>query len=107
MISTATSGHYGGNMDYRLFREGTTAYFPVSVAGALFCLGDAHGAQGDGEIAGTGIETSAEIECTVTVLKKTIGWPRGENGGLHFHRGQCAAAGAGVATCHHGNAGLA
>jgi amidase len=78
MISTATSGRYGGNMDYRLFREGTTAYFPVAVEGAYFLLGDAHAAQGDGEIAGTGIETSAEIEVSVNVLKKTIGWPRGE-----------------------------
>jgi amidase len=83
-ISTATSGRYGGNMDYRLFREGTTAYFPVAVEGALFLLGDAHAAQGDGEIAGTGIETSAEIECTVTVLKKSIGWPRGETADCIF-----------------------
>ena len=28
-ISTATSGPYGGNMDYRRFGPGTTAYFPV------------------------------------------------------------------------------
>jgi amidase len=84
MFSTATSGRYGGNMDYRLFGEGTTAYFPVSVEGAFFLLGDAHAAQGDGEIAGTGIETSAEIKCTVTVLKKSIGWPRGETANCIF-----------------------
>jgi amidase len=86
VISTATSGRYGGNMDYRLFREGTTAYFPVSVEGALFLLGDAHAAQGDGEIAGTGIETSAQIECTVTVIKnkRAIGWPRGETANCIF-----------------------
>jgi amidase len=84
VVSTATSGRYGGNMDYRLFREGTTAYFPVSVDGALFMFGDAHAAQGDGEIAGTGIETSAEIECTVTVIKKSITWPRGETSDAIF-----------------------
>jgi amidase len=84
IISTATSGCYGGNMDYRLFREGTTAYFPVSVEGALFFLGDAHAAQGDGEIAGTGIETSAEIEVSVSVLKQTILWPRGETADAIF-----------------------
>jgi acetamidase/formamidase len=79
-ISTATSGHHGGNMDYNRFGEGATAYFPVAVQGALFCLGDAHGAQGDGEIAGTGIETAAEIEFTLRVVKqKPITWPRGEN----------------------------
>lgn len=79
VISTATSGPYGGNMDYRLFRIGTTAYFPVSEPGALFFIGDVHGAQGDGEIAGTGIETAAEVTFTVKVIKgQAIGWPRGE-----------------------------
>ena len=78
-ISTATSGPYGGNMDYRRFGPGTTAYFPVSVEGALLYLGDGHYAQGDGEIVGTGIETSFEIEFTVHVHKgRTITWPRGE-----------------------------
>ena len=79
-ISTATSGHHGGNMDYNRFGEGVTAYFPVAVKGALFCLGDAHAAQGDGEIAGTGIETSAEVEFSVAVKKGvTANWPRGED----------------------------
>jgi acetamidase/formamidase len=78
-ISTATSGPYGGNMDYRRFGPGAKAMFPVAVPGALFYLGDGHFCQGDGEIAGTGIETSFEIEFTVRVLKrKTIAWPRGE-----------------------------
>ena len=78
-ISTATSGEHGGNMDYRYFRPGTTAYFPVFAPGALFFLGDGHASQGDGEIVGTGIETSFEIEFTVRVLKnRRLGWPRGE-----------------------------
>jgi acetamidase/formamidase len=79
VISTATSGRYGGNMDYRLFAPGTTAYFPIAVPGALFYLGDGHACQGDGEIVGTGIETSFEITITVGLVKgKAIGWPRGE-----------------------------
>ena len=78
-ISTATSGEYGGNMDYRYFRPGTTAYFPVFAPGALFYLGDGHARQGDGEVVGTGIETSFEIEFTVRVMKnRRLGWPRGE-----------------------------
>ena len=78
-ISTATSGVYGGNMDYRRFGPGATAYFPVFAPGALFFLGDGHFAQGDGEIVGTGIETSFEVEFTVRVLKgRAPGWPRGE-----------------------------
>ena len=79
-ISTATSGTYGGNMDYRGFGAGVEVMFPVSVPGGLFFLGDVHAAQGDGEIVGTGIETSAEIQFTVQVAKrKPIGWPRGSS----------------------------
>jgi acetamidase/formamidase len=78
-LSTATSGVYGGNMDYRRFGPGATAYFPVFAPGALFFLGDGHFCQGDGEIVGTGIETSFEVEFTVRVLKgRALGWPRGE-----------------------------
>ena len=77
-FSTATSAENGGNMDYRRFAPGTTAWFPVAVPGALFYLGDGHACQGDGEIVGTGIETSFEMEVTLRVLKRTIAWPRGE-----------------------------
>jgi acetamidase/formamidase len=79
-ISTATSGPNGGNMDYRRLGPGTTIAFPVSAPGALFHLGDGHACQGDGEIVGTGIETSFEVEFTVRVEKgRQIGWPRGED----------------------------
>jgi amidase len=79
-ISTATSGEYGGNMDYRGFVAGTTVYFPVFEPGALFFLGDGHAVQGCGEIVGSGIEISMDVQVTLRVLKgKTIGWPRGEN----------------------------
>jgi amidase len=79
-ISAATSAEHGGNMDYRGFRTGATVYFPVFVPGALLHVGDGHAVQGDGEIVGTGIETSFDMRFTVRLLKgKTIGWPRGEN----------------------------
>jgi amidase len=79
-ISTATSWVHGGNMDYRGFVRGVTVYFPVFVPGALFFVGDGHALQGDGEIAGTGIEISFDVQFTVQVQKgKTIHWPRGEN----------------------------
>ncbi len=79
-ISTATSGPHGGNMDYRGFRQGVTAYFPVFQPGALFHIGDGHATQGDGEIVGTGIETAFAVQFTVRVLKgKQSHWPRGEN----------------------------
>lgn len=78
-ISTATSGEYGGNMDYRLLGPGATIWFPVSAPGALFFLGDCHAIQGDGEIVGTGVETTYEVTVRLTVGKnRTIVWPRGE-----------------------------
>lgn len=78
-ISTATSGEYGGNMDYRGFVAGVTAYFPVFAEGALLHLGDGHALQGDGEISGTGLEISMNVRFTVEVVKDwRIGWPRGE-----------------------------
>jgi acetamidase/formamidase len=79
-ISTATSAEHGGNMDYRGFVSGVTVYFPVLAPGALLFVGDGHAIQGDGEIAGTGIEISMEVEFSVDLIKgKPIGWPRGEN----------------------------
>jgi amidase len=84
-ISTATSAEHGGNMDYRGFGAGVTVYFPVFVPGALFHLGDGHAAQGDGEIVGTGIEVSMEVQFTVRVIKgKSISWPRGQNSEFIF-----------------------
>jgi acetamidase/formamidase len=84
-INTGTSGEWGGNMDYRGFTEGVTVYFPVNVEGALFHIGDGHAVQGDGEIVGTGVEISFEVQFTVRVLKgKKSGWPRGENADYIF-----------------------
>lgn len=79
-ISTATSWVHGGNMDYKGHIEGVTVYFPVAVPGALFHLGDGHAVQGDGEIVGTGVEISMDVQFTVSVVKNTnIVWPRTEN----------------------------
>lgn len=84
-IGTMTSGEFGGNMDYRGFVAGSTVYLPVFVPGALFCLGDGHAVQGDGEIVGTGIETSFDVQFTVRLLKgKQIHWPRGEDADYIF-----------------------
>jgi amidase len=87
-ITTATSGPYGGNMDYRGHKAGATIYFPVFVPGALFFLGDGHAVQGDGEISGTGIETSMQVEFSVDLVKHySIRWPRGENADYLFTTG--------------------
>jgi amidase len=79
-ISTATSGRFGGNMDYRGFVAGVTVYFPVFVPGALIFVGDGHAVQGDGEIVGTGIEISFDVTFRARLLKgQRSFWPRGEN----------------------------
>jgi amidase len=62
-------GPFGGNMDYNDNSEGTTLYFPVFHPGALLGMGDAHGAMGDGEVVGTGLETSVDITFTVDVIR--------------------------------------
>ena len=65
---TGDSGGYGGNMDFNEIGEGTTVYLPVANPGALLYLGDAHAEQGDGELNGDALETSADVEFSVDVL---------------------------------------
>ncbi len=59
--STIPPRDNGGNMDIRHLCKGATLYLPVSVEGALFSVGDAHAAQGDGEVCITAIEMSAKV----------------------------------------------
>jgi acetamidase/formamidase len=49
---TSDSGYCGGNMDFKEIREGATVYLRVANPGALLYFGDAHAAQGDGELNG-------------------------------------------------------
>ena len=60
---------WGGNMDIKHLRAGTTLYLPVGVEGALFCVGDTHAAMGDGEVCGTAVETAMDITVRLTVRK--------------------------------------
>jgi acetamidase/formamidase len=59
----------GGNIDCRHLTRGTTLYLPVGTEGALFSLGDAHAAQGDGEVAISGIECAMATTFRLEVLK--------------------------------------
>lgn len=65
--SARDSGPYGGNMEYRLVREGATVYLPVNEEGAYLYLGDGHAAQGDGELTGDALETSMDVAFSVEV----------------------------------------
>ena len=58
---TRPPGVFGGNMDVRDLCSGARLYLPVLNRGALFSAGDAHGAQGDGEICINGIECPSDV----------------------------------------------
>jgi acetamidase/formamidase len=58
---TRPPGNFGGNMDVRELCSGAKLYLPVFVPGALFSAGDAHAAQGDGEVCINGIECPASV----------------------------------------------
>ena len=76
-ISTAAPGAFGGNMDYASMGAGVKLMLPVNEPGALLFLGDGHARQGEGEVVGTGLETSLDVEFSVELVKKkAIGWPR-------------------------------
>lgn len=51
----------GGNFDIRQLVAGSTLYLPVEVEGALFSVGDAHAAQGDGEVCVSAIEMGSTV----------------------------------------------
>jgi acetamidase/formamidase len=73
-------GNFGGNMDAPELREGATVYLPIFHDGAYFYFGDAHALQGEGEIAGTGLETTVDVVLELDLIKgKRIAWPRIEN----------------------------
>ncbi len=55
----------GGNIDCRELVAGSTLFLPVTVPGALLCVGDGHAAQGDGEVSGTAIECGMTTRFTV------------------------------------------
>lgn len=73
-------GNFGGNMDSSDAREGSTVYLPIFHDGALFYFGDGHALQGDGEICGSGLETTMAVTFQFDLVKgRKIAWPRFED----------------------------
>ena len=71
---------FGGNMDNKELKPGTTLYLPVFNEGALFSAGDGHGVQGDGEVCITALETGLSGTFRLTVRKDLrVGRPFAEN----------------------------
>jgi acetamidase/formamidase len=78
-VSSNPPGKHAGNLDNKELVAGSTLFIPVFVAGALFEVGDGHGAQGDGEVDQTAIETSLRGRLQLTVRKDMkLTWPRAE-----------------------------
>jgi acetamidase/formamidase len=67
--STMPPRKNGGNMDIKQLTAGSTLYLPVWVEGALFSVGDAHAAQGDGEVCVTAVEMSARLTLRFDLLR--------------------------------------
>lgn len=73
-------GDFGGNLDAAEVRPGTTVYLPIFHEGAYFYFGDGHARQGQGEVSGTGLETSMNVVLEIDLIKgKAIDWPRLED----------------------------
>jgi acetamidase/formamidase len=73
-------GDFGGNLDASDVKEGATVYLPVFHPGGLFYFGDGHALQGDGEIIGSGLETTMDVTFQFDLIKgKRIRWPRIES----------------------------
>jgi acetamidase/formamidase len=60
---------WGGNLDIKHLRLGTTLLLPVGVTGALFSVGDTHAAMGDAEVCGTAVECAMDITVRLTTVK--------------------------------------
>jgi acetamidase/formamidase len=78
-IPTPPPRRNGGNMDLKELVAGTTLYLPIFTDGALFSVGDGHGAQGDGEVCITAIETGLVGTFRLSVRNDmSLQWPRAE-----------------------------
>ena len=78
-ISSGPPGVHTGNLDNKDLVAGTTLYMPVHAPGALFSAGDAHAAQGHGEVDLTAIETGLRGKLQFIVRKDMkLTWPRAE-----------------------------
>ncbi len=90
-IAPPTGGKYdsappwmhGGNMDNKELVAGSTVFYPVHAAGALFEAGDGHAGQGNGEVDITALETQLTGTFQFIVHKADpnstrLLWPRAE-----------------------------
>ncbi len=68
-LRTVPPREQGGNLDIKQLSRGAHLLLPVDTPGALFSVGDAHYAQGDGETCGTAIEMNATLHVRFRVRR--------------------------------------
>jgi amidase len=73
-LDSRMPGPFGGNVDSAAIAAGSKVLLPVYEPGALLFLGHGLARHGDGDAAGTGIETTLDVEFSVEVVKKKE-WP--------------------------------
>jgi acetamidase/formamidase len=90
IVSSGPPGKWGGNLDLRMLRVGSTLYLPVFNPGALFYTGDPHAVQGDGEVDGGALEQSLTATLQFIVHKgmgKSMRGPRAEDAENYYTLG--------------------
>lgn len=93
-LRTGPPRENGGNLDVKEVAKGAKVFFPVFVPGALFSAGDAHFAQGDGEVCGQGVEMRATLLARLTVhpgraVRERIGGTRIVSAPMARPAGRC------------------
>lgn len=73
--STSPPGDHGGNMDVRQLFAGSRLRLPVLVDGGLLSIGDAHAAQGEGEVCLTAIEMRSTTRIRIHLSDVSVGHP--------------------------------
>jgi len=73
-IDSRMPGPFGGNVDSAAIAVGAKVLLPVYEPGALLFLGHGLARHGDGDVTGTGIETTLDVEFSIEVVKKKE-WP--------------------------------
>jgi len=74
-VKTTFPGTHGGNMDTVDVKPGAQLFLRAQVAGALVGLGDVHACQGDGEVAGQGLEIPAEVLLRLDIERQPLPTP--------------------------------
>lgn len=85
--SSNPPGTFGGNLDTKDLKAGSTLYLPVTQPGAQFYTGDGHTAQGSGEVSGGALETSLGGTFRFILHKKPIVTPLAEDADNYYIMG--------------------